>query len=102
MADRVLPSRTNAAEILQGDPCAREPAIRWLFDAYVSRRLVDREAIDYEAARREWHKNHDLPRAIRAALGEALPVGDGIADDTAAMQVWADKTFGKRSGGSDG
>ena len=88
MADRVLPSRDDLRSILdsyegwRGDPQVRT---EWqVLDAYVSGRLVDREAIDYEAASKEagcWTGVvFDLPKvnhAARAIVDAALGVTDG-------------------------
>ena len=53
MADRVLPSREQAQQLLDQRPRLAIGAWFWaLVEAYASGRLVDREAIDYGAAKK--------------------------------------------------
>ena len=62
MADRVLPSR-EMAERARVDGYAG--LVVWkLIRAYVSGRLVDREAIDYDKAAIVIEQNNDLDRRI--------------------------------------
>ena len=77
MADRVLPSRELAAVIAapyKGKPGEIEHFYK-IITAYASGRLVDREAIDYEAANVELAKQVAADRVYDAfaILDAALP-----------------------------
>ena len=79
MADRVLPSRDEAAKemalatsITEHDNRLSDMA--WeTFVAYMDGRLVDREAIDYEAAYRWASENFVPQKFVDQCLAAALP-----------------------------
>ena len=79
MAERVLPSRELAAVIAapyKGKPGEIEHFYK-IITAYAEGRLVDREAIDYEAAY-QWASENFVPQKfVDQCLAAALPEGGG-------------------------
>ena len=74
MADRVLPSRELIESyVSEHGPRQEYPSLAPIIDAYVSGRLVDREAIDYEAGWEQVPSSRPLsPSRFRFAVDVAV------------------------------
>ena len=74
MADRVLPSRGAASSWLHDPDRAVAPSLVFdIVEAYASGQVVDRDAIDYEAAY-QWASDNFVSRKfVDQCLAAALP-----------------------------